>query len=86
MGNPAAFMNLDESQFRQILADLLVESPLACRALLRLARLEFTDRVPSLGVTLADPPVLKVNLGFLRCHACTEEDVKAVLLHEFLHI
>lgn len=79
-------MNLDEAYFRQILAQLVAENPLACRALLSLARLEFTDAVPTLAVTLTAPPVLKVNLGFMRAHCRSEEDVEALLLHEFLHV
>lgn len=79
-------MNLNQSWFRQILADLRSENPLACQGILSLAGLEFTDAVPTLAVTLGERSVLQVNLGFLREHARGEDDVKAVLLHEFLHV
>ena len=43
--------------------------------------------VPTLAVTLHDePPRLLVNLEFIAEHAASEEDVRAVLLHEFLHV
>jgi S-adenosylmethionine synthetase len=61
-------------------------SPSAIRAVLRILGLEFTDAVPTLAVTGAERPLLKVNLGFLRAHCFTENHVKALLCHEFLHV
>lgn len=79
-------MTIDESLFRNILLELVDENPIACGGVLGIAEVCFTTEVPTLAVTLEDPPVLKVNLAFLREEAKTEEDIKAVLLHEFLHV
>lgn len=79
-------MQMTESHFRAILAEMIDENPLACRALLRLADLEFTDQVDTLAVTLAAQPRLLVNLGFVRQHCRDETHIRAVLLHEFLHV
>jgi hypothetical protein len=79
-------MNIDEPLFRGLLQELVDENPFAIRAVLRILGLEFTDTVPTLAVTCAERPVLKVNLGFLQNHCATEDHVKAVICHEFLHV
>jgi hypothetical protein len=79
-------MNIDEPLFRGLLQELVDENPFAIRAVLRILGLEFTDTVPTLAVTCAERPVLKVNLGFLQDHCATEDHVKAVICHEFLHV
>ncbi|HIG30401.1 MAG TPA: hypothetical protein EYQ50_22415 [Verrucomicrobiales bacterium] len=79
-------MDLNQQQFHTIMLDLIEENPIACQAIFSISRTEFTDSVSTLAVTLEDRPVLKVNLGFIIKHAETEEHVKALLLHEFLHV
>ena len=79
-------MKIADTHFRAILGELIEESPMACHGVLALAAIEFTDTVPTLAVTLGERPVLMVNLEFLNAHARTEAHVKAVILHEFLHI
>jgi hypothetical protein len=79
-------MQIDAKYLHNILRDLLEESPLACRALLGLCQVEFTDQVPTLAVTLRKPARLRVNLDFIRRHCQTEVHVKTLLMHEFLHI
>ena len=39
-----------------------------------------------MAVSIAASPVLYINLNFCRKHLLHENDVKAVLLHEFLHV
>lgn len=65
---------------------MIEENPLASRALLEITDIEFTGAVQTMAVTLSAKPVLKINLRFCNEHLKTENDVKAVLLHEFLHI
>ncbi len=79
-------MKINEPLFRAILSELLDENMLACNGVLSLAGIEFTESVPTLAVTLGERPMLLVNLKFLGEHAHTEAHVKAVILHEFLHI
>ena len=79
-------MNIDEPLFRGLLQELVDENPFAIRAVLRILGLAFTEAVPTLAVTCAERPVLKVNLGFLHDHCGTEDHVKAVICHEFLHV
>lgn len=79
-------MRIDQDYFRSILQETIDENPLACRAVLSLCRVDFTDSVQTLAVSLGKPSVLHVNLRFLQSHCQTEKHVKAVLIHEFLHI
>ena len=79
-------MEWTETHIKGVIADLAEEDFFACRALFRIARVEFTDKVPTLAVSLSASPRLYVNLGFLNAHARSEDDVKAVLMHEFLHV
>lgn len=80
-------MKIDQTYFREILDELIEDNPLACQGILAVSRLEFTATVPTLAVTLnEDPPRLLVNLDFVRKNCCNETDVRALLLHEFLHV
>lgn len=80
-------MPINEKLFNRILLEMIEENPLACRALFRIAEIEFTDRVPTLAVTLTGKrPSLLVNLDFLSKYCRSEIHVKAVVIHEFLHV
>ena len=79
-------MSIDQQLFRAILHELIDENPLACRAVLSICDVEFTETVETLAVTLSKPVVLRVNLRFVQQYCRTEDEVKAVLVHEFLHI
>jgi hypothetical protein len=84
MMNENAF---DRAHFEAVLADFVEENPLACQGLLSVARTVFTSEVPTLAVTLRhDPPQLLVNPSFVAEHVRTEDDLRALLLHEFLHV
>ena len=72
--------------FHALLQELIDENPFAIRAALRILKVEFTAEVPTLAVTCETRPRLLVNLGFLEQHAKTEQHVKAVVCHEFLHV
>ena len=77
----------DRSHFDVVLAEFVEDNPLACQGILSVARVVFTSDVPTLAVTLReDPPLLKVNPAFLATHIRTEDDLRALLLHEFLHV
>jgi hypothetical protein len=79
-------MKIDCEYFRALIKDVIDENPMACRAVFSVCEIDFTDEVETLAVTLGSRSVLKVNLNFLNQHCKTESHVKAVLLHEFLHI
>jgi len=68
------------------MADLADENAFACQALLQITGTCFTEKVPTLAVTLADEPLLLVNPRFLEKKARTEADIRCLLLHEFLHV
>lgn len=77
----------DRDHFDAVLADFVEDNPLACQGLLSVARVVFTSEVPTLAVTLRDdPPRLLVNPRFIAGHVKTEDDLRALLLHEFLHV
>ena len=77
---------MSPADFHAILAELTEENPLAVRAVLRILKVEFTEQVPTLAVTMEDAPRLLVNLGFVREHCHSDAQVKAVLMHEYLHV
>ena len=79
-------MNWTEKQITNIVTELAEENPLACRALLSIVSIRYTPEVNTLAVTLSSRPELLINKEFCDRHMNSEDDVKAVLLHEFLHV
>lgn len=79
-------MNIDRIGVETLISELIDENALACRAFLTIARTEFTTDVPTASVSLGEHPVLRINLDFVRKHCATESHVKALLVHEFLHV
>jgi len=79
-------MNWTEATLRTLVSDMAAENPLACKALLDISKIEFTETVPTMAISLSKRPVLRINLEFCRAHLRTESEVKCVLLHEFLHV
>jgi predicted metal-dependent peptidase len=79
-------MRWTEARFENVLLELIEENPLAVRPVLKILRRRFTTKVPTLAVTLTDPPELLINPSFIEEHCKTEEQLKAVLFHEFLHV
>ncbi len=77
---------MNEKMFNALLYELIDENPFAIRAVLKILDVEFTDTVPTLAVTKQSKPRLLVNLQFVAEHCRTEEQVKAVIVHEFLHV
>jgi len=77
---------MSPDQFRHLVEELATENPLAISPFLRILEICFTTNVPTLGVTREERPRLLVNLGFLDEHCHTDAQVKAVILHEFLHV
>ncbi len=79
-------MKWTEKQVRYIVQDMAAENALACRALFEISKVVFTEKVRTMAVTLSQNPVLHINLEFCSEYLESENDVKAVLLHEFLHV
>jgi hypothetical protein len=77
----------DRRHIEVVLADFVEDNPLACAAILSIARLVYTTEIPTLAMSLGDdPPRLLINPDFVAAHLRTEDDLRAVLLHEFLHV
>lgn len=79
-------MNWSEQQIKDIVLDLIDENPMACSAILKISTIEFTTKVNTMAVSLSSKPVLYINLEFCNQYAQSENDIKAVLIHEFLHV
>ena len=77
---------MNEQHFLSIYHELIDDNPFAVRAVLKILDVTFDDSVPTLAVTCEDRPRLLVNLDFVSRHCRTEEHVKAVITHEFLHV
>ena len=77
---------MNAMQVRALMHELMDENPFAIRAVLRILSVEFTNAVPTLAVTNEPRPRLLINLEFVAKHCKTEEHVKALLCHEFLHV
>lgn len=79
-------MDWTNNQLKYIVADLAQDDAMACRALLEISTIEFTDSVDSMAVSLKAHPTLYINKSFCNKYLTSEIDVKTVLLHEFLHV
>jgi predicted metal-dependent peptidase len=79
-------MKWTEKLIRYVVQDMASENALACRALFGISEIVFSDKVQTMAVTLTKSPVLHINLDFCCEYLESENDVKAVLLHEFLHV
>lgn len=77
---------MNERYFLSIYHELIDENPFAARAVLKILDVTFSQSVSTLAVTCEDHPRLLVNLDFVSRHCRTEEQVKAVITHEFLHV
>ncbi|PTM07955.1 MAG: hypothetical protein DA443_09260, partial [Bacteroidetes bacterium] len=69
-----------------VMADLMAENTLACRALFRITEVRLTGDVETLAVSISDRSVLHINPAFLDEYAQSEQDIKTLLMHEFLHV
>lgn len=72
--------------FIALYRELIDENVFAVRAVLRILDVQFTDMIPTLAVTCEAKPRMLVNLDFIAEHCKTESHVKAVIVHEFLHV
>lgn len=79
-------MKINQSLISSLMAELIDENPLACRAVFSICGVEFTRDVETLCVTLGHRSVLQINDDFVSKHCRTECHIKALLLHEFLHL
>jgi predicted metal-dependent peptidase len=77
---------MNEVRFKNLLQELIDENPFAIRAMLKVLEVIFTTRIPTLAVTCEDRPQLLVNLEFVSQHCKTDNHVKAIVCHEFLHV
>jgi hypothetical protein len=77
---------MNEKRFSALLYELIDENPFAIRAVLKILEVRFTDSVPTLAVTRESSPSMLVNLQFLNDHCHNDKQVKAVIIHEFLHV
>ena len=77
---------MNAEYFHALYQELIEENPFAVRAVLKVLRVEFTETVSTLAVTCESRPRLLVNLAFLKKHCRTDQHVKAVICHEFLHV
>ena len=77
---------MNAEYFHALYQELIEENPFAVRAVLKVLQVEFTETVPTLAVTCETRPRLLVNLAFLKKHCRTDQHVKAVICHEFLHV
>ena len=48
-------MKINPRRFEHLLLELIDENPLACQGVLSILQIEYTDRVPTLAVSLEAP-------------------------------
>ncbi len=73
-------------RFHDLLSELVDENPFAIRPFIKMVGVRFTETIPTMSVTREARPELLVNLAFIQAHCQSDAEVKAVILHEFLHI
>lgn len=79
-------MRWTEERARAVICELIDENTLAVRPVLKILGWRFSEAVPTLAVTLSDPSELLINQAFVEEHCTEDAHLKALLLHEFLHI
>lgn len=79
-------MKIDKDLFLSILNQTIEDNPLASRAALAVDKVEFSQEVQTLSVSLGKTSTLKINLDFIQKNCLTEKHVQSLLVHEFLHI
>jgi hypothetical protein len=79
-------MDWTKNKITQIMLELADENLFATRALFRISEVRLTEDVHTLAVSLRSKPTLYINQSFVNKNCITEDDLKAVLLHEFLHV
>ncbi len=77
---------MSPQRFRDLLRELIDDNPFAVRAVLRICEVRFCETVPTLAVTCEHRPILLVNLEFVSRECCSDDEVKAVICHELLHL
>ncbi|MBC2663782.1 hypothetical protein H7F50_18860 [Novosphingobium flavum] len=77
---------MNQEHFIALYRELIDDNPFAVRAVLRILEVNFTDSVPTLAVSCEAQPRFLVNPDFIAQHCHTENHVKAVIVHEFLHV
>lgn len=77
---------MKEIHFHAMIQELIDENPFAIRAVLKILEVQFMESIPTLAVTIESKPRLLVNLAFIDAHCHTEKQIKAVIIHEFLHV
>lgn len=77
---------MNQTIFENLVLELIEENPFAVRTVLKLLRIEYTTAVPTLCVTMEERPCLLVNLDFVNKNCRSDQEVKALICHEFLHV
>jgi predicted metal-dependent peptidase len=79
-------MQITKDKFREILSEVLSDDFYNYDSFLKIVDIEFTDKVPTLSVSIEERPTMKINIDFMNRHCKTVEHVKALIFHELLHI
>ncbi|MEY2905491.1 MAG: hypothetical protein RJA52_1507 [Bacteroidota bacterium] len=79
-------MNWTEHQIFNVMQELAEENTLACFAMLSIAKIEFSDKIETLAISIGSTPILFINKKFLNSNIKCDHDLKTVLFHEYLHI
>jgi len=77
---------MNQTILENLVLELIEENPFAVRTVLKLLRIEYTTTVPTLCVTMEERPRLLVNLDFVNKNCRSDQEVKALICHEFLHV
>ncbi|MFM7730393.1 MAG: hypothetical protein ACKO6L_05100 [Flavobacteriales bacterium] len=75
-----------KEKIEYVLLEMVEENQLASRALYSILDIQLTQHVRTLAVSLSAKPTLMINLDFCNQHVICENDMKCVIMHEFLHI
>lgn len=79
-------MKWTEQLIRNTVLEMAEENPFACKALLNVSTIRFSRTVPTLAVSLEAQPVLYINPEFCDQWLESDNDLKCILMHEFLHV
>lgn len=79
-------MKITTHTLPSLVRELIDENHFACRALLQVVSVDWSQDVPTAAVTCGEHPRMKVNPEFVAQHCSTDAELKALLMHEFLHV
>lgn len=77
---------ISKEKIKAIILEIIYENPIAIKSILSNCDLEFTEKIKDIEIKFGDKPVISFNRDFLKSNCFTDEHIKALIFHEYLHL